>query len=139
VIEPIVHERTLPCSAARAFATYTERIGEWWDARYTANAETLQGVTIEPRQGGRVYATHSDLGVHDWGQVSTWDPPEQLVHTFGLAQRHPSEVTVAFTDIEDGCRLHFEHGGWNDANAADRSKFGDWPMLLDRFAALAAP
>ena len=33
--------------------------------------------------------------------------------------------------------VRFEHRGWTEANAAARSKFGDWPVLLDRFAAVA--
>lgn len=134
---PLLHELTLQCSAADAFAMYTQRIGEWWDARYTANPETLREVSIEPRVGGRVYATHSDLGTHDWGQVTVWKPPRLLVHTFGLAQRSPSEVAVEFTDVDGGCHVRFEHRGWTDENAADRSKFGDWPLLLGRFATLA--
>jgi hypothetical protein len=88
VAEPITHERALRCTAERAFHVYTSRICDWWDPRYTANAETLETVTIEPRQGGRVFARHSDLGVDDWGE-------------------------------------------------AVREKFGDWDMLLDRFAAAA--
>jgi hypothetical protein len=35
-----------------------------------------------------------------------------------------------------GCIFRFEHGGWNETNAATREKFGDWPVMLDRFAAL---
>ncbi|HZM19544.1 MAG TPA: hypothetical protein VFB87_09045, partial [Gaiellaceae bacterium] len=61
------------CSAQHAFAVYTGRIGEWWDANYSANAETLRAVTIEPRVGGRVFATHEDLGEHDWGEVTVWE------------------------------------------------------------------
>jgi hypothetical protein len=33
--------------------------------------------------------------------------------------------------------VRFAHGGWTDANTAPRAKFGDWPLLLGRFAALA--
>jgi uncharacterized protein YndB with AHSA1/START domain len=138
VTDPLVHELTLRCSAADAFATYTQRIGEWWDARYTANPETLRNVTLEPRAGGRVFATHADLGDHSWGEVTVWEPPHRLVHTFGLAQRSPSEVAIEFSDVDGESRVHFEHRGWTDANAADRVKFGDWPLLLNRFAALAA-
>ncbi|HMI70012.1 MAG TPA: hypothetical protein VK510_08455 [Solirubrobacteraceae bacterium] len=29
------------------------------------------------------------------------------------------------------------HGGWTEASAAVREKFGDWPVLLDRFVELA--
>jgi hypothetical protein len=36
-----------------------------------------------------------------------------------------------------GCTVRFAHSGWTDANAAVRKKFGDWPVMLDRFAALA--
>jgi hypothetical protein len=136
----ITHEYRLRCGAERAFAVYTGRIAEWWDPRYTANAATLDSVTIEPRAGGRVYATHSDLGEHDWGEVVVWDPGRRLVHTFTLAQdpRHPSEVAVEFlAGAEGGCTVRFAHGGWTAANAAARAKFGDWPLLLGRFAALA--
>jgi uncharacterized protein YndB with AHSA1/START domain len=135
---PITHERTLRCDAAHAFVTYAGRIGEWWDPRNTANADTLQAITIEPHVGGRVYATHSDMGEHDWGEVISWEPGRRLVHTFTLAQdpRHPSEVVVEFVPA-GGCTVRFAHGGWTAANVALRQKFGDWPVMLDRFAALA--
>jgi hypothetical protein len=140
--EPITHEYVLRCSAEHAFDTYTRRIGEWWDPRYTANAETLETVTIEPRVGGRVYATHSDIGDDDWGEVTVWKPGRLLVHTSTLAQgpTQPSEITVEFMPLDDGrtgCTVRFAHGGWTEANAALRDKFTEWPVILDRFAALA--
>jgi hypothetical protein len=137
---PITHEYELACSTERAFEVYTGRIGEWWDPRYTANAETLESVTIEPRVGGRVYATHADVGEDDWGEVTVWEPGRRLVHTFTLAQdpAHPSEVAVEFVPREGGgCVVRFAHGGWTEANVAVREKFGDWRVMLDRFAALA--
>jgi Activator of Hsp90 ATPase homolog 1-like protein len=138
---PIVHEYRLGCSAEHAFAVYAGRIGEWWDPRYTANADTLETVTIEPRVGGRVYAVHGDIGEDDWGRVTVWEPGRRLVHTFTLAQdpRHPSEVEVEFAAGEDGAgsTVRFAHGGWTRANAEGRKKFSDWPVMLDRFAALA--
>ncbi|HEY3185502.1 MAG TPA: SRPBCC domain-containing protein [Gaiellaceae bacterium] len=139
-ISPITHESPLGCSAEDAFAAYTGRIGEWWDARYTANAETLLGVTIEPFVGGRVYATHGDIGEHDWGEVTALASGRRLVHTFTLAQdpQHPSEVAVEFVPggAGAGSTMLFAHGGWTDANAGVREKFGDWQVMLDRFAAL---
>ena len=135
----ILHERFLRCSAQHAFAVYAGRIGEWWDPNYSANAETLRSVTIEPRIGGRVFATHEDLGEHEWGKVTVWEPGRRLAHTFTLAQdpQAPTEVSVEFAVDGDGCNLLFAHGGWTEANAADRAKFSDWPVLLDRFAELA--
>lgn len=137
---PIRFEYRLRCAAKRAFAVYTERIGEWWDPRYSANPETLESVTIEPRVAGRVYATHSDLGEDDWGEVTAWEPGRRLVHSFSLAQdpAHPSEVVMELVASDDGCCvLRFAHGGWTETNVGDRKKFGDWPVLLDRFVALA--
>jgi hypothetical protein len=71
--------------------------------------------------------------------VTVWEPGRRLVHTFTLAQdpAHPSEVAVEFLPAGEGCTVRFAHGGWNEGNAAVREKFGDWDMLLDRFAALA--
>jgi hypothetical protein len=140
VSEPITHEYVLRCSAAQAFETYTARIGDWWDPRYSANPDTLQAVTIEPRPGGRVYATHSDSGEHDWGEIVVWEPGRLLVHTFALAQdpAHPTEVVVDFLEQPGGgCLVRHTHGGWTSHNVGDRAKFGDWPVLLGRFAALA--
>jgi uncharacterized protein YndB with AHSA1/START domain len=77
--------------------------------------------------------------------VTAWEPGHRLVHTFTLAQdaRHPSEVALEFVPGEDrgeagtGCTVRFAHGGWTEANVAARKKFSDWPVMLDRFAALA--
>ena len=140
--DPITFEYSLGCTSAEAFAAFAGRIGEWWDPRYTASPEMLQAVTIEPRVGGRVYATHGDIGEHDWGRVTVWEPGHRLVHTFTLAQnpRHPSEVAVDFVPQAGGrSTVRFAHGGWTAANDAAREKFGNWRIMLDRFAALADP
>jgi hypothetical protein len=133
--EPITHEYRLSCDPDEAFAAYTERIGSWWDPAYTASADSLVGITIEPHVGGRVYATHRDLGDDVWGEVLVWEPGRRVTHSFTLAQdrAHPSEVTVAFERDGDGCVVRFSHGGWTPANADARAKFGDWPHLLGRF------
>jgi Activator of Hsp90 ATPase homolog 1-like protein len=139
VFAPIAHDYELSCGAGLAFEFHVGRIGEWWDPRYTANPETLETVTIEPWVGGRVYATHSGIARDDWGEVTVWEPGRRLAHTFTLAQdaAHPSEVEVEFFSSRGGCRMRFAHGGWTEDNAAVRPKFGDWGVMLDRFAALA--
>jgi hypothetical protein len=140
-LAPIVHEYHLDTDPERAFEVYTTRIGRWWDPRYSANPATFNTVTIEPRVGGRIYATHSDLGRHDWGEVTVWEPGQRFVHTFVLAQdpADPSQVAARFAADGHGrgCSFRFEHGGWRTSNATARVRFGDWPLLLDRYAALA--
>jgi hypothetical protein len=68
-----------------------------------------------------------------------WEPGRRLVYTSTLAltREHPSEISVRFTPHGQGCRMRFEHGGWNAGNASYRAKFGDWALILDRYAALA--
>jgi hypothetical protein len=140
-LEPITHGYVLRSDPARAFATYTTQIGRWWDPRYTANPDTFESVTIEPWVGGRVYATHADLGQHNWGQVTIWEPGRRVAHTFTLAQDpdDQSEVAALFEPGEQGagCSFRLEHGGWSRSNVTVRQKFGDWPVMLDRFIALA--
>jgi hypothetical protein len=140
-LEPITHGYVLRSDPHRAFEIYTTEIGRWWDPRYTANPDTFESVTIEPRVGGRIYATHSDLGEHDWGQVTTWEPGRRVAHTFILAQDQddPSEVAALFAPGKQGagCSFRFEHGGWSESNVSVRQKFSDWSVMLDRFIALA--
>jgi uncharacterized protein YndB with AHSA1/START domain len=71
--------------------------------------------------------------------LTIWDPGRRLVHTFTLGQdpRNPSEVSVEFSPNGDGCTMRLAHRGWTEANVAGRKKFGDWPVILERFAALA--
>jgi ribosomal protein S18 acetylase RimI-like enzyme len=137
-LEPIQHELRLRCSAGRAFSAYVDRIDEWWPPWNTRSAATLRAVALEPRAGGRLYASHRD-GDDEWGRVTACDPPRRIEHTFTLAQdpATPSEIAVSFTPDGDGCLLRFEHRGWTPANAALRDKFRDWPMMLARLAALA--
>jgi hypothetical protein len=139
-LDPITHEYTLSCDPENAFAIYTTQIGRWWDPRYSANPDTFESVTLEPWVGGRVYASHADLRQHDWGEVTSWQPGRHVAHTFTLAQdpSEPSEVVALFEPGEDGtgCAFRFEHRGWNEVNAAAREKFGDWPVMLERFVTL---
>jgi uncharacterized protein YndB with AHSA1/START domain len=137
---PIAHEYRLRCGPARAFDAYAAQFGRWWPPAYTANPHTLRSVTIEPRVGGRVFATHEDLGDIEWGRVTAWEPNRRLAYTSTLAQshEHPNEITVEFTpEGEVGCLVRFSHGGWREGSLADRKKFSDWRAILDRFAALA--
>jgi uncharacterized protein YndB with AHSA1/START domain len=138
-LEPIVHSYELLCPVDRAFDVYVNGIGEWWHPNYTANAHSLRTVRIEPGPQGRIVAIHDDIGEDVWGEVSVWEPPHRLEHSFTLAQssHHPSRISVEFKPQDEGCRMLFEHGGWNDLNAADRPKFTDWTLILDRFADLA--
>ena len=138
-LDPIALSYTLTCPPEQAFDAYVRRVGDWWHPDYTASPATLETVVIEPRVGGRVYERHSDGREFQWGEVTVWEPARRLAYTSTLAQSraHPSEITVRFAPLAGGSSVHFEHGGWNEDNAKDRQKFGDWSLLLDRYTQLA--
>lgn len=73
------------------------------------------------------------------GRITAWEPGVRLEHTFTLAMSgaEPSRLSVSFESDADGTVVRLEHGGWHAGNAAVRSKFGDWPLILDRYAAAA--
>ena len=85
---------------------------------------------IELHTGGQRY---------QWGEVTAWEPGERLSCTSTLAQTResPSEIVVTFEPAADGCRVRFEHGGWDERYEADRRKFGDGPLILAGFVELA--
>lgn len=134
----IVENYALACSADHAFAVYTERIGEWWHPEYTADGDTFESVTIEPRVGGRVVERHTDGREVEWGRVEAWEPGEQLAYTFSLAlpAGHLSVVNVRFGQLgAEESDVTFAQAGWTDS--ADAAKFTEWRQILDRFAELA--
>jgi hypothetical protein len=138
--DPITHDLRVARSAADAFTAYTDGIGAWWPPDLTADASTLETVIIEPADDGRVFERHRDGRECDWGRVTEWQPAERMAYTSTLAQpgEHASLITVTFTDIDDGCAVHVEHGGWNDLNGVYRDKFSAlWPEILAAFASYA--
>jgi uncharacterized protein YndB with AHSA1/START domain len=139
-IEPVREHYDLTSDPAHAFETYVNRIGEWWHPLYTEGADTFDGVTIEPSVGGSVVERHRDGRRFEWGTVRSIEPAREISYTSNLGQAggDPTLVSVRFEPAAGGgTSVDFEHGGWNETNAADRAKFTDWRLILDRFAHLA--
>lgn len=138
-METRTHSLLLTCDAATAFDVFTSRMGEWWPPTHTPDAESFDTVVVEPRRGGTVAMRMKDGSSYPFGVVTTWRPGEVYAQTWTLAQTpdDPSSLTVTFSDRLRGCLVLLEHGGWHAGNAGFREKFGDWPMLLERYAALA--
>jgi hypothetical protein len=135
-MDPHRHVVALDVDAATAFEAFTERISEWWPEAYSPDPDAFDGVRIEPRVGGLVVMTdiHGDELV--LGEVTAWDPGTTYAQTWTLAQDPdaPSSLTVRFADTDGGSEVVVEHGGWHEGNVAYRDKFGDWPLILERFA-----
>jgi catechol 2,3-dioxygenase-like lactoylglutathione lyase family enzyme len=134
---PIEHEYQLTCSPELAWDAFVRRIDEWWHPAYAPAG--LREIRIEPIVGGAATMLLDDGSTYRWGTVTLVDGPQHYAQTFTLAQdpEHPSTLDVTFERHPRGCRVLFSHGGWTAGNLAGRSRFTEWPVLLDRFAAVA--
>lgn len=139
-LTPIRHRYALTCEPHHAFEVFTGSMGQWWHPMYTADSDTFTDVEVQPRQGGSVVEVHTNGDRHVWGEVVDYEPPTRFSYTSNLALEggDPSLVTAVFTpQAGGGTTFDFEHGGWNESNAAQRDKFNEWPTILDRFVDLA--
>jgi uncharacterized protein YndB with AHSA1/START domain len=134
---PIVHEYDVACSPEHAFATFTGEIATWWPDGYAPEHDVE--VAIEPRAGGACTMRLADGSAYPWGTVLDWEPPGHYAMAFTLAQDpdHPSRIDTWFDPAGGGTRFRFEHGGWTAGNVAGRARFSEWPIILDRFVAMA--
>jgi catechol 2,3-dioxygenase-like lactoylglutathione lyase family enzyme len=134
---PNQHSKDLACTPEAAFEAFTDRIGEWWHPAYAP--EGMHSVRIPREVGGQATMELENAATYPWGTVTAWDPPRHYAQTFTLAQdpEHPSTLDVVIEARGDGCAVRFVHGGWTPGNLAGRGRFTEWPILLDRFAAVA--
>jgi catechol 2,3-dioxygenase-like lactoylglutathione lyase family enzyme len=134
---PIEHTYVLACAPEAAFEAFTRRIGDWWHPAYAPDGMT--GIHVAPAVGGPAMIRLTGGTAYQWGTVTDWDPPRHYAQTFTLAQdpEHPSTLDVTIEGGGDGCTVRFVHGGWTPGNLAGRARFTEWPILLDRFAAVA--
>ena len=135
---PIEHTYDLDCSPETAFTAFTRRINDWWHSAYAP--EGLAQVHVAPAVGGPAMMRLEDGTAYQWGTVTAWDPPRHYAQQFTLAQdaEHPSTLDAWFAERPGGgCTMRFAHGGWTAGNVAGRARFTEWPILLDRFAAVA--
>lgn len=139
-MEPRTHSVSLSIDAVSAFEAFTERISDWWPEAYTPDPDAFDEIAIEPGIGGRVVMRMSGGTEYQIGQVTAWDPGRTYAQTWTLAQDPdaPSSLTVTFDDVDGGSHVTVAHGGWHEGNAAYREKFGDWPLILERFAFVAS-
>jgi hypothetical protein len=143
MIEPLEIELELRCSAAHAFATWTERFGQWWPPGHRTSGDPEATVHLEPRLGGRIFERATDGREIDWGEVTEWDPPRRLGYLWHI--RRPREaatdVLVSFEDTEAGSRVRIEHSAWErlgDEGPSWRdANRGGWAGLLPHFTAAA--
>jgi hypothetical protein len=105
-------------SPERAFAVFTQEIGEWWRPNGLFQfTQTGPGVVaIEPMLGGRVTETQRNGDPFEIGHITVWEPPNRLMFTWRQATFEPgqmTEVEVRFEPVGEETRVTVEHLGWD--------------------------
>ncbi len=121
--EPLELEFTVECSPEHAFSTWTERISQWWPKGHSVSSDPDLDVVIELRLGGRIFERTPAGDEHDWGEVTTWEPPRAFGYLWHLAQDRSdaTDVEVHFEADGEQTRVRILHRGWErlGARAAD--------------------
>src|SRR6516162_11244851 len=150
---PPVRQSTLVrASAQHTFTTFVTTIGAWWPAQaFSAGKDRVREITVEQRQGGRVYETWDDGTEIDWGTLTAWQPPERFTMTW-TGTPATTEVELTFTAFGPALtRVTVEHRGWEalteEQLAADCALPGGyssgaylqgWEHVLNTFASALA-
>jgi uncharacterized protein YndB with AHSA1/START domain len=125
----------VPVPAARAFAAFTEQIGDWWQPnglfQFTDGRDGT--LAFEPGPDGRLVETYPDGTSFVVGHIRAWEPPRRLVVSWRHASFAPGQETelhVRFDDVEDPAgagaqtRVVVEHFGWDRIPAEHAARHG---------------
>ncbi len=95
------------------FEVFVRTIGIWWPVQpFSSGKDRVRDITLEQREGGRVYETWADGTEVTWGELRAWAPPDRFVMTW---QGTPAqtEVELSFTALgPELTRVAVEHRGW---------------------------
>jgi uncharacterized protein YndB with AHSA1/START domain len=103
-----------------AFWVWTAKISLWWPADHTVSAGPGVEVVLEPRVGGRLFERTAGGAVHEWGEVTVFEPPRRLGYRWHLRgdRTDATEVHISFVpDGEAATRIEVEHRGWERLGA----------------------
>jgi len=141
---------TVDCSVEDAFATFTERIHEWWPlSRYSIDSDESgsqpETVIFQGGAGGQIYERTKKGEELKWADVIAFEPPHRFVLAWNPSreqERPPTEVEVTFSDEGGRTRVDLEHRGWEklgERAAEARQGYGQgWPAVLASFAERAS-
>lgn len=151
-IAPVRKTVIVEASQAHAFDVFTNGIDRWWPKSHHIGSAPVVKEIIEPREGGRWYATHEDGSESTTGRMLVWDPPQRIVFSWEINgqwkqeanQAYASEVEVRFiAETPDRTRVELEHRNFErmpDAAGAEAMRKGvdnGWPGIMDAFRAAA--
>ncbi len=130
----------VPGPPGRAFAVFTEEIGEWWrdNPLFPFTPRGPGRVAFEPPRAdapGRFVERLPDGEVFVIGEVTTWEVGKRLAFgwqqaSFALGQS--TEVAVGFEAVGDETRVTVQHSGWDSVPPAHVARHGMPGTLFDQ-------
>ena len=136
---------------AKAFAAFTERLGEFKPPEHNLLAAPIAETVFEPRAGGHIYDRAEDGSQCRWARVLAYEPPDRVMFSWDISPQwqiepdpdRTSEVEVRFVpESPDRTRVELEHRhldrhgpGWQSVAEGIGGDQG-WPLYLTRYAAL---
>jgi hypothetical protein len=140
----VVVSLRVAASPGRAFAAFTEEIGDWWvhEGFFKLTPRSPGRMAFEPPTAGipgRLVERLDSGKVFEVGQVSVWAPGERLVVGWRQAFFAPdqaTEVEVRFEPVDaagEETRITVEHRGWDSVPADHVSRHHHpLPIFLKR-------
>jgi uncharacterized protein YndB with AHSA1/START domain len=145
-IEPLRLAFEVACPPQHAFSVWTARTSQWWPAGHSVSGESGLDVVFEPRVGGRIFERTASGAEHDWGRITTWEPPRRLGYSWHLRRDRDQATDVAITFVDQGdatTRIEIEHRGWerlgDDGPGWREANRSGWGGLLPHFREACAP
>jgi len=142
MIEPLRLSFRVDCSAEQAFDVWTRRIATWWPTSHSVTGEPGLQVVLEPRLGGRIFERTVSGQVHDWGEITHWEPPRRLGYLWHLRRDRADATEVEITFREHGASItlvEIEHRGWERLGApgleSRNANQAGWKGVLPHFLA----
>lgn len=146
---------TVPAPPDRAFALFTEDIGQWWGTGPAFSFQPGRGGRLRfepPGPAGRLVEAYAAGPAYVIGAVTAWQPGARLAFEWRLPTFRAGQlthVTVDFRAVAAGTRVTVEHAGWETIPADHPARHGlpaighgqqvgqFWTTLLRRMAKLA--
>lgn len=145
-IDPVTVSVVVEREPEDAFALFTEHTADWWPmAAFSVGGEHAKDVVLEGRTGGRIFERTDDGEEHDWGRITTWEPPVRLAVAWhpGGDPETPTEWDATFEAEGDGrTRVTLVHSGWE--RLGDRgpqmreAHVSGWQTVLEPYVAAGA-
>ncbi|MEI6407704.1 MAG: SRPBCC domain-containing protein [Actinomycetes bacterium] len=114
-MEPLTFSFEVACPQERAFDLWANRIKTWWPSDHTVSGRKDVTVILESGVGGRIFERTPEGEEHDWGEVTAWEPPQQLSYLWHLGSDRSDATTVTVMFVPNGPEetiVRIEHDGW---------------------------